>query len=178
MTARRIRFGGCSFIPPEGFSLQEKASIVHSDASCCRDRILQTKPTVSITLINTVTHPDVPDYSESPEDMNPDAYPPTLTLSTVPGHGNASPLNYLRNTGEVLKSHFKDFKEDFCRNEMLGKFPAACSQESFLTNFRIFRLNFAWLINEILMTSTMTVTESKVEKGWTDLRKFVASVQF
>ena len=177
MSAQRIRFGGCTFNPPEGFSLQEKASIPHSDASHCGDRIHKTKPTVSITLIKTVVLPNVPDYSESPEDMNPDAYPSMLTLTTLPGQNNVSPLYYLRNTGEVLKAYFEGFKSDFCRYNEIGKFPAACSQESFLTNFRIFRLNIAWFINGTLVTSTMTVTQSEVEKGWTDLRRFAESVR-
>lgn len=177
MHAHRIRYGRCSFIPPERFILQEEASIIHSEDGCCKDSTRQVKPAFSITLIKTVAHTGVPDYSQTPEDMNPDAYPPTLTLTSLPGQGNASPLNYLRNTGEVLKSHFKGFNVDSCRNDVIGNFPAARSQESFLTNFRIFRLTFAWMINGMMLTSTMTVTQSVVEKVWADLRLFAESVR-
>jgi hypothetical protein len=37
-------------------------------------------------------------------------------------------------------------------------------------------LHFAWLANAVLVTATMTVTESGLEKGWADLRNFVESV--
>jgi len=70
------------------------------------------------------------------------------------------------------------FQMDYCKSDVIGEFPAACCQYSFLTNFRIYRLNFAWIINEMLVTSTMTVTEFGVEKGWVDLRSFVPSVRF
>ena len=178
MSAPRIRVAGCSFISPEGFIFQEKASAASSYAINFGDHIHKIKPNVSITLIKPVVYPDLPDYSESHEDMNPDAYPSTLTLTTQPWERSVSPLHHLRNTRDVLKTHLEGFKSDFCRNHVFGTFPAACSQESFLTNFRIYLLNIAWLINAILATSTMIVTESAVETGWTHLRRFVNSVEF
>lgn len=87
-----------------------------------------------------------------------------------------SALDYLRNTGEVLKKHFKNFQIDFCEEDKIGDFPAARAQCSYVTNFRIFQLHFAWLANAVLVTATMTVTESGVEKGWANLRRFVESV--
>jgi hypothetical protein len=120
----------------------------------------------------------VPDFSESPEDMNPDAYTVTLTLNTFVAHFAASALDYLRDAGEELKKHFTDFHIDFCHEDTVGKYPAARSQFSYLTNFKIFQLQFAWLANAVLITTTMTVTESGLEKGWGDLRDFVESVRF
>jgi hypothetical protein len=108
--------------------------------------------------------------------MNPDAYPATLTLNTFVAHFTASALDYLRNTGEVLKKHFKSFQTDFCKEDKVGGSQAARAQCSYVTNFRIFQLHFAWLANAVLVTATMTVTESGVEKGWADLRSFVESV--
>ena len=178
MIAPRIRFGGCSFIPPEGFIVQEEASLADPSASTCEDCFNETKLSVSVTLISTAVHPEVPDYSESPEDMNPDAYPPTLTLTTFPECCNVSPRDHLRNTGEVLKDHLEGFKTNYCKNDVVGGFPAARSQYSFQTNFRILRLNLAWIIHGMLVTSTMTLTESGREKGWRDLRKFAESVRF
>jgi hypothetical protein len=178
MTAPRIRFGGCSFIPPEGFIVQEDASLPNPSVSTCEHCLNATKPSVSITLISTAVHPEVPDYSESPEDMHPAAYPPTLTLTTVPECGNVSPLDHLRSTGAVLKDHLEGFKTDYCRNDVVGGSPAACSQDCFHTNFRILRLNLVWIIDGMLVTSTMTLTEPGRKKGWRDLRKFAESVRF
>lgn len=177
MTAQRIQFGGCSFIPPEGYAVQEEVSLPGPTVSNCSHCINKTKPSVSITLIGTTVYPDVPDYSESPADMNPDAYPPTLTLSTIPESPNVPPLDYLRSTGEVLKGYLEGFKTDYCITDVVADLPAASSQEYFSTNFRIFRLNIGWVINGTLLISTMTTTESGVDKGWIDMRRFVESVK-
>jgi hypothetical protein len=176
MGARRVQYGGCSFVPPEGFVIQEEASFGRSNASMSEDFVQRRKSPLSITLISTAVHPDVVDFSESPKDMNPDAYPATLTLNTFVAHFTASALDYLRNTGEVLKKHFKSFQTDFCKEDRVGRLPAAQAQYSYVTNFRIFQLHFAWLVSAVLVTATMTITESGVEKGWADLRGFVESV--
>ena len=178
MDTRQVKYGGCSFVPPEGFVIQEEASYFSSDASTGAELVDRRKSPLCITLAGTAVYPDVPDFSESPADMNPDAYPVTLTLNTFVAHFTASALDYLRNAGEELKKHFTDFQIDFCQEDTVGGFPAARSQFSYLTNFRIFQLQFAWLVNAMLVTTTMTVTESGVQKGWDDLRKFVESVIF
>ena len=179
MSEERIQFGGCSFIPPEGFVVEQNASLEKaalSNSEQCCDR---TNRSICITLISTAVHPDVPDYSDSPDDMTPDAYPATLTLTTFPGQRSVSPLAHLRNTEKVLKDHLQRYQIDYLESETIGgSLAAARSQSSFVTNFRIFRLNYAWAVNGVLFTSTMTVTESGVEKGWTDLRRFVDSVRF
>ncbi|MGD9036276.1 MAG: hypothetical protein PVF10_06960 [Syntrophobacterales bacterium] len=178
MGGRRIEYGGCSFVPPEGFVIQEEASYASSDTSIDAELFDRRKSPLCITLASTALYPDVPDFSESPEDMNPDAYPVTLTLNTFVAHFTASALDYLRHTGEELKKHFTDFQTDFCQEATVGELPAARAQYSLLTNFKIFQLHYAWLVHSVLVTTTMTLTESEVEKGWSDLRSFVESVRF
>ncbi|MCG6916919.1 MAG: hypothetical protein LJE89_05150, partial [Deltaproteobacteria bacterium] len=82
MGARRVRYGGCSFVQPDGFVIQEEASFGSADTFSDSDFVEKRKSPLSITLISTAVHPDVVGFSESPEDMNPDAYPVTLTLNT------------------------------------------------------------------------------------------------
>jgi hypothetical protein len=178
MGGRRIEYSGCSFVPPEGFVIQEEASYVSSDTSTAAEVFDRRKSPLCITLASTAVYPDVPDFSESPKDMNPDAYPVTLTLNTFVAHFTASALDYLRNAGEELKKHFSAFRTDLCEEAKVGEFPAARAQYSLVTNFRIFQLHYAWLVNSMLVTATMTVTESGVEKGWGNLRAFVESVRF
>ena len=176
MGARRVQYGGCSFVPPDGFVIQEEASFGRSDTPTGEAFAQKRKSPLCVTLTSRAVHPDVVDFSESPEDMNPDAYPATLTLNTFVAHFTASALDYLRNAGEVLKKHFKSFQTDFCKEDKVGGSQAARAQCSYVTNFRIFQLHFAWLANAVLVTATMTVTQSGVEKGWAELRSFVESV--
>jgi hypothetical protein len=176
MGARRVQYGGCSFVPPEGFVIQEEASFGSSDTSIGEEFVQMSKSPLCVTLTSTVVHPDVVEFSESPEDMNPDAYPTTLTLNSYLAHFTVSALDYLQNTGEVLKKHFKNFQTDFCEEDKVGGFPAARAQCSYVTNFKIFQLHFAWLAKAVLFTATMTVAESGVEKGWANLRSFVESI--
>ncbi|MEE8481186.1 MAG: hypothetical protein V3T59_08110 [Desulfobacterales bacterium] len=175
MTSKQIQVGRCSFIPPEGFVVQKESSLTSPHPSgymTCTDG---TTP-ICITLTSTKVYPDVPDFSNCPEDMNPVAYPVSITLTTFMAHGNAYPMDHLRKTDQVLQGHFKNFKISFYKKYMVGKYQAALSQCSFVTNFRIYRLNCAWFAEKELLVSTMMVTESGVEKGWKDLRRFVESV--
>ena len=176
MGARRVQYGGCSFVPPDGFVIQEEASYGRANAFTGEELVQRRKSPLCVTLTSTEVHPNVVDFSESPEDMNPDAYPATLTLNAFVAHFTASALDYLCNTGEVLKKHFQSFQTDFCNADSVGGLPAAQAQFSYVTNFRIFQLHFAWLVNAVLVTATMTVTESGLEKGWANLRSFVDSV--
>ena len=178
MGGRRVQYGYCSFVSPEGFAIQKEASFGGSDSANGAKLLDGRKSPLCITLTSTAVHPEVVDFSESPEDMNPDAYTVTLTLNTCVAHFTVSALDYLHNAGAELKKHFTDFQTDFCEEDTVGEFPAARAQCSFVTNFRIFHLEFAWLANSVLVTTTMTVTESGVEKGWGDLRRFVESVRF
>jgi len=177
-TNQRVQYGGCSFIPPHGFFVQKEASLIHSESFGCEHAHDPATISVCITLTDSPAHPEMAEFSQSAKDMNPDAYPETITLTTFKALPGVSALNYLRRTDEVLKHHFNGFQIDFYKIDAVGVFTAACSQCSFLTNFRIYRFNFAWIINEVLVTSTMTVTESGVEKRWVDLRSFVESVRF
>lgn len=176
MSSRRVQYGYCSFVPPEGFVIQNEASFGGSDSSSGVKWLDGRKSPLCITLTSTAVYPEVVDFSESPKDMNPDAYPVTLTLNTFVAHFTASALDYLHNTGAELEKHFSAFRTDFCEEATVDEFPAARAQYSLVTNFRIFQLHYAWLANSILVTATMTVTESGSAKGWTDLRNFVESV--
>lgn len=178
MGARRIEYSGCSFVPPEGFIIQKEGSFGEADSAKSTELFNRRKSPLCITLASTAVYPDVPDFSESPEDMNPNAYPVTLTLNTFVAHFTASALDYLRNTGEELEKHFSAFRTNFCEEATVGEFPAARAQYSLVTNFRILQLHYAWLVNSMLVTATMTVTKSGSARGWTDLRNFVESVIF
>jgi hypothetical protein len=171
-----VQYGYCSFVPPEGFVIQNEASFGGSDSSSAVKWLDGRKSPLCITLTSTVVHPEVVDFSESPDDMNPDAYPVTLTLNTFVAHFTVSALDYLRRASEELERHFADFRTDFCKDDTVGEFPAARAQFSHVSNFRIYQLHFAWLVNAMLVTATMTVTESGSARGWTDLRNFVESV--
>ena len=176
MGGRRVQYGYCSFVPPGGFVVQEEASFGRPDTAIGAEFVQRRKSPLCVTLTSTAVHPDVVDFSESPEDMNPDAFPTTLTLNAFVAHFTGSALDYLHNTGEVLKKHFKNFQTDFCKEDKIGGLAAARAQCSYLTNFRIFQLHFAWRVSAVLVTATMTVPESGVVKGWADLRTFVESV--
>lgn len=176
MTPKRIQVGRCSFIPPEGFILQKEASLAGphpSDYMICTDGT----PTVCITLTSTKVYPDVSGFSNCPEDMNPAVYPLSITLTSLMAHGNVCPMDHLRRADQVLQGHFKNFKIDFYRKYMVGEYQAAYSQCSFVTNFRIYRLNCVWLTEKELVVSTLQATEPGVERGWKDLRRFVESVR-
>jgi len=178
MSSRRVQYGYCSFVPPEGFVIQNEASFGGSDSSNGEKLLDGRKSPLCITLTSTAVHPEVVDFSEFPDDMNPDAYPVTLTLNTFVANFTVSALDYLRNTGAELEKHFSAFRTDFCEKATVGEFTKARAQFSHVSNFRIFQLHFAWLVNAMLVTATMTVTESGLAKGWTDLREFVESARF
>ncbi len=109
--------------------------------------------------------------------MDPDAYPVSMILTTFVAE-NVSPLAYLLEACKVYQDHFNDFKVHFSREDRVGKFPAALSQYSYETNFRLFSLNFAWLTDEQeLVTAMTTVPASGLVKGWDNLRRFVESVR-
>jgi hypothetical protein len=125
MSSQRVQYGYCSFVSPEGFTIQKEASFGGSDSANGAKLLDGRKSPLCITLTSTAVHPEVPDFSESPEDMNPDAYTVTLTLNTFVAHFAASALHYLRNAGEELKKHFTDFQTDFCQEDTVGEFSAA-----------------------------------------------------
>lgn len=176
MSSGRVQYGYCSFIPPEGFVIQTEASFGDPDSPNDAKLLDGRKSPLCITLSSTAVHPEVPGFSESAADMNPDVYPVSLTLNTFVAHFAVSALDYLRRASEEFKKHFAGFQIDFCEADTVGEFPAARAQISYVSNFRIYQLHLAWLVNAMLVTATMTVTESGMAKGWKDLREFVESV--
>jgi len=174
MASRRIEYGRLSFMPPEGFSVLEDASILGYKPGADHDSGDPGTP-ATVTLIGTAAHPGVPDYSESPSDMNPNAYPASITLSiNEPG---GSPMACLHSMERVMKSHFTGYEVHFFKNAKIGDLPAARSQSAYKSNFKIFRLNYAWHMNSQIVTACLTVSESSVRKGWNDLLAFAASIR-
>lgn len=178
MKPERVKYGRCTFHLPDGFAILHEASHPHSGSSGCIHDKTSKKVPLYITLTRTAVHPGVPDISESPEDMCPEAYPASITLTTNTSMIHGRPLEHLRRTEQMLQRYFNDFKIDFCENDTVGAFAAARAQSFFVTNFRLFRLNFAWLADQDMATATMTVAESGTEKGWIDLRRFIESIRF
>lgn len=175
MTSRRIQYGRCSFVPPEGFVLVEKASSPGATSPGCSHCGEAAKEPVSITLAGTAAYTGAPDYSKNPEDMNPDAYPVSITLVTL--SKSVSPWDYLHETSSALRECLNDFAMHFCGKDRIGEYEAAWTQCSFQSNFRIFLLTFAWIADGELVAATMTVTDSGVGKGWKNLHRFVESVR-
>ena len=176
MNSKRIQYGRCTFILPDGFVIQHEASHISPHSSSCAHGENLKKTPVYLTLASTGVHPDVPDFSESSEDLCPDAFPSSIILTTNKSMIHGRPIEHLRKTEEVLQRYFKNFKIDFCEKDRVGEFAAAKAQSSFVTNIRLFRLNLAWLADRELVTSTMMVSEPGVNKGWVNLRRFVESL--
>jgi hypothetical protein len=174
MGRRRIQYGGLSFIPPMGFEVLEEASRFATRNGEDQDTGVPGTP-ITVTLIDRTAHPDVPDYSESAHDMNPAAYPASLTLS-IKEQGDP-PLVILRNMERVMKSYFEGYRIHFFQNERIGNHTAARSQSAYKSHFQIFRLNYAWHTNRRLAIACLTVTSSGVRAGWGSLRAFAISVR-
>jgi hypothetical protein len=135
------------------------------------------KMPVCITLTSTAVHPDEPVFSLLPEDMNPDAYPVSITLTSLMAPHNARPLDHLRKTADVLRRYYKGFEVSYCKKTRVGEYSAARAQHSFVTNFKIFQLIIVWLADKELVTCSMMVSESGVKKGWKEMRRFVDSIR-
>lgn len=174
---QRHYVGRCSFIAPEGFTLQEQASSSVNAVGDCGQARIEGKPPLTMTLSSSNIHPDIPLYSERADDMKPEAYPVSITLTTLPASDISDPLAYLQQSSKAFQAQPINYQQHFCRDEPFGDYPAACSQCSLQTNFKIFLLNFCWLIDHELVTVTITVSESGVEKGWADLRSFAGTVK-
>ena len=177
MNPQRIQHGRCSFVLPEGFIVQERASYVNAHPSCSGHCIDDVKLPVCITLTSTAVHPNVPVFSLLPEDMNPDAYPVHITLTSLFVPNDACPFDHLRQTADVLRGYYRGFEVSFCKRSRVGEYPAARAQCSFITNFKIFQLIIVWLVDVELVTCTMMVPVSGVEKGWKKLRRLVDSIR-
>ena len=177
MNQHRIRYGRCSFVLPDGFIVQERASRVNAQPSGSLYCIDGAKAPVCITLTSTNLHPRAPVFSLLSEDMNPDAYPASITLTSRMAPTDACPFDHLRKTADVFQSHYKGFEVGFCQRSRVGEYPAARAQYSFITNFKIFQLLIVWLVDRELVTCAMMVSESGVEKGWKELEGFVDSIR-
>ena len=176
MPIERGTYGNCSFVIPDGFAVQGGSWRLPSSASAKQPSSQKQKKFFSVTLNSTTKHTDVPDYSESPRDLTPRAFPVSITLTF---HRFAGfPIVFLRNTEAVLQAHFENYKIYFCETDKIGDHSAARSQSSFNNNFEIFRLNYAWSVDRGLPVATLMVAEAGLTKGWMDLRQFVASVRF
>lgn len=174
MTARRVQYGRCSFVPPEGFALEPGASRNESpDTACgCESALLP----VCLTLSAPRVRPAVPEISENPEHIISRAYPVVITLTTQVAPG-LPPLDSLSQTIRVLQDSLDGFKIHFCRETPIGGHPAAASEYSFQSVFRLHHLSLAWHMGPELATATLAVPTAGVEKGWEDMRRFAESVR-
>lgn len=161
---------------PDGFIIQERASYIHAHPSGSVD-LHGAKMPICITITSTSVHPGVPVFSLLPEDMNTDAYPVNITLTSRMATSGTHPLNHVRKTADVLQGYYRGFEVHFCKKTRVGGYPAARAQCSFVTNFKIFQLIIIWLVDKELVTCTMMVPESGVEKGWKVVQGFVDSVR-
>jgi hypothetical protein len=177
MVPKRVQYGRCSFVLPDGFVLQERASHGNERFSDCMYGNDGEKAPVCITLTSTAVHPDEPVFTLLPEDMNPDAYPVSITLTSLVAPQNVCPLDHLHHTADVLQRYYKGFEVGYCKKTRVGEYSAACAQYSFVTNFKIFQLIIVWRADKELVTCAMMVSESGVEKGWKELRRFVDSIR-
>ena len=182
----RIRRGPVSFIVPAGFALAETGPEAPDpegapgDPVACSCGTVEGKGDASmrfspVTLVKTAIFPGAPPISEDPSDMNSAAFPESITLMPVAGGGD--PLAYLAMTERVIGRHFEDHRMDLCEKTTVGDRPAARSQSSFLSNFRIFRLVIAWRSPAGLITATLTLAEERLGGGWATLRRLAESVK-
>ncbi len=182
ITCPRIHFGRCSFIAPTGFTLQQQASVTNDytntdgETDKSKPSSFDAKSPLTITLSNCKIPSVTPICSNKATDMKPEAYPASICLTTLPISVINTPLAYLQQSNEALKFANINYQLDFCREELFKAQPAACSQSWLQTNFKIFQLSLSWLNNDELIITTLSVSESGVEKGWMNLRSFADSV--
>lgn len=171
----RVQHRGCSFVPPDGFTVQEMPSDATGESadSCCGDG---EAAGICVTLTSTPSRPDIPLISADPRDKRADLYPSSITLTLLAGQ-RGHPLAYLRNAEEVLERHFDHFEVQLCQEDSVGAHTAARSQSLFVTNLKLFRLTYAWITDTGLLTATMMVAEPGVDTGWETLRRFVDSIR-
>ena len=156
--------GGWTFVVPEGFHLVDAGAEPGAAT------------TQGVHLEHVPSDPSVPDYSESSEDLRLSMYPVSIVLTPLFGQGGA-PLSYLRNAEQVLARHFDGFAIDFSEAAPFdGRPQAARSQARFSTNFALYRLSYAWLVEPGLVVCTLTVTEPGVKEGWRRLCELVQTV--
>lgn len=175
MIPGRIIQGRCSFAPPEGFvPVVMENPVAIDDAGCT----CGAGEPVCVILTSERRYGSLPELSECPEDMMPAAYPAGITLITQQVGAGHCPMDYLKNSDDVLQGYYEGFRSDFYTRGRVGEHTAALSQSSFMTNFRIFWLNIAWRVGGEFVVSTMTVSGPGLEKGWLDLVEFAGSVRF
>lgn len=177
MGRERIHYGRCSFIPPDGFLVQEEASLLNGHCGGDNHCPEVDGKSISITLVQAVTKPEVPDYSENPLDMTEDAYPTSITLTTLAGYGDTAPEDYLRRTCDSFKNYLNDFRMDFCVRDNIKGYPAAQAQCSFSSNFRIFLLYYSLSTGDDFLNTVMLTPEAGVKKWRHIFRLFVESVR-
>ncbi|MBF0226461.1 MAG: hypothetical protein HQK76_13480 [Desulfobacterales bacterium] len=178
MIHQRIQYGRCSFIPPVGFVIEKEASPLNFHATgCCINCSDSIKKPVIITLTLAEDRKGLPTFLPFIQEMDPDAYPTSITLTTNIILDTSCPLEYLNNNINVMQRYIKNFKIYFCEKWDIGDYPAARAQCSFITNFNIFQLSFSWVIEKDILVSTMMVAESKVDKAWKELENLALSVK-
>ncbi len=175
MDTEKIKSGRCSFIVPDGYEFDEEFSQPSSDVPECEHCNEDGKTPVCITL--TCLPIDEIESAKDPEEVNLDAFSPTISLLTLPAKFNKNPMDYMRQADEALHESIENYEVDFCEKDKISGNKAARSQSFFITNFAIYRLGLAWLVDEELVVLSMMTTENGVEKGWNVLKSFAESME-
>ena len=173
MGTERRQLGRCSFVVPGGFQVQEDASPVSDHPPESMADIEGAKPPVCVNLSAV---PD-PDREGDPEELDPAAFPASVSLTTLPAEYNPDPFEYLAKADEELSKCTDHYRVDFRNPGDIGGRQTAVGQSSFETNLRIYRLCVAWIADSDLVTVTMVISEPGVEEGWRALKDFAGSVR-
>ncbi len=169
----------CTYITPNDFELDSDSSNIGEEIPESMQGTKGAQPPVSLVFNCTIAPPDLDssgglDYSG---ELNLDAFSPTISLLTLPAQFNPDPLVYLEQANLELEKSMDTYKSDFCKKAMVGNYIAAYSQGVIHSNFDIYRLAFAWIVENDLVTVEMTSIEKNIEDSWKKLNDFTNSTQ-
>lgn len=172
MTSKSITHGNYCFILPDDFVLFQPSTIApeHTRSACGHGHT-----PLCLTLTKVISGNGTPEYPEYSNSYKLSNYPETILITSLPKTATESPLAFLRNSDALLSHQFTGFKTDFHKTVESNKQDLAMSQSSFLTNFRIFRLCYAWFLNDDVLICTLTTHEQGIDNGWPVLERFVNS---
>lgn len=178
MEANRMEYGRCSFILPNHYEVDEQASPILDEipeSMLCLD---DPREPVTLTISRILEHEEPEEYNEFSEELDMEAFPLSISVTTLTSQFNDDPLEYLQKADAALEESLEGYDVQFCKNDRVGDYPAASGQSSFVSNFLIYRLSIAWLYDAELIVAAILTPENFIEKSWTDLRGFAESLKF
>ena len=170
----RMTRGRCSFELPEGFRLVESPD--KDGGPRCQACSGQVDQWISVTLVMEDAK-DPQELSFEPRDMDPAAYPMSLSLTSVPGGVGGNPMQHAKQIRDVLGGRLQGFKTKLMQECEVSKSPGAKAWFSFETNFRLDQLIYIWKLGGDTAKAIMSVAEVQVEDAWPLLTRFVESVE-